>query len=263
MLVAAMCNQKGGVGKTTTTINLSRAAHLRGLRTLIIDLDPQGNTTTTVLGAMSSPQAETVADVLSIRTPTTARDVIVETGWAKVDVMASGGDVLADVAGELVGMGPGREHRLREALAEVSDDYDLTLIDCPPALDLLTINGLTASDRLVIVTAASQFSLDGISRLLRTIDSVRQYSNKDLRIAGVIANAVEQQTRRQRHWLDELVEAAPAPLWKPTIPKATWIAEALEAGVGLDELETPRGNVMNEVYDGYLTQLLTDAQRVG
>ena len=264
MLVTAMCNQKGGVGKTTTAVNITRAAHLRGMRTLIVDLDAQANTTRTVLGAPPSPDVESLADVLSARTEATVKDVIKSTGWAGVDVLPSGGDALADVGGELVGMGPGREHRLREALDEVSAGYELILIDCPPALDLLTVNGLTAADRLIIVTTAAQFSLDGIARLLNTIEQVRRYSNPGVSIAGIIANAVEDRTRRQRHWLAELIEAAPAPIWQPHIPKATWIAEALEAGVGLDEWGTPSATVMAEIYDAYLVKLLAaDANRQG
>lgn len=256
MLVAGLCNQKGGVGKSTTAVNLARSAHLRGIRTLVVDLDSQANTTKVVLGTAPGPEVESLADVLSQRSDATAKDVILGTGWSGVDVMPSGGDALADVGGELVGMGPGREHRLREALDEVSAGYELVLIDCPPSLDLLTINGLTAADRVVIVTAASQFSLDGIARLLATIEKVRRYSNAGLTVAGIIANAVESQTRRQRHWLAELAAAAPAPLWSPPIPKATWIGEALEAGVGLDEWGTPPATVIGEIYDGYLTQLL-------
>jgi chromosome partitioning protein len=161
-------------------------------------------------------------------------------------------------------MGPGREHRLREALDEVGAAYELVLIDCPPALDLLTVNGLTAADKVVIVTAASQFSLDGIARLLATVEKVRRYSNRDLVVAGVIANAVEERTRRQRHWMSELTAAPlPAPVWQPPIPKATWIGEALEAGVGLDEWGSPAATVIGEIYDGYLSRLLSAGKANG
>lgn len=258
MRVVALCNQKGGVGKTTTALNLARSAHLRGLNTLIVDLDPQANTTTTLLGhAPEVSGAETLADVLSARSDATASDVIVKTGWDHLQVLPSGGDALADVGSELVAMGPGREHRLREALASAAG-YDLVLLDCPPALDLLTINGLTAASRVVIVTSAALWSSDGIARLLATLEAVQRYSNPELQAIGVIVNSLER-TRRQRHWHEELVANAPAPVWAPPVPKATWIAEAVEAGVGLDEWNTPAASVLLEVYDGYLTRILEGA----
>lgn len=264
MLVVALCNQKGGVGKTTTALNLARAAHLRGLTTLIGDLDPQANTTTTLLGqAPDVTGAESVADVLSARSDATLGDVITKTGWEHVDVLPSGGDTLADVGTELVLMGPGREHRLKEAFTghratPDAKDYALVLLDCPPALDLLTINALTAADCVVIVTKAALWSSDGIARLLATLDAVRKYSNPDLAIRGVIVNEFER-TRRQRHWLSELLDNSPAPVWQPPVPKATWIAEAVEAGSGLDEWNTPAASSLATTYDGYLTHLLEGA----
>lgn len=261
MLVVALCNQKGGVGKTTTALNLARAAHLRGLPTLVGDLDPQANTTTTLLGqAPDATGDESVADVLSARSDAGLADVLRATGWAHVDVLPSGGDTLADVGTELVAMGPGREHRLREAFATyradpAGRDYQLVLLDCPPALDLLTINALTAADSTVIVTKAALWSSDGIARLLATLDAVRKYSNPTLTTRGIIVNEFER-TRRQRHWLAELLANAPAPVWEPPVPKGTWIAEAAEAGMGLDEWNTPAANVLAETYDAYLNHLL-------
>ena len=105
MLVAGLCNQKGGVGKTTTCVNLARAAFLRGMATLIVDLDAQANTTTTVLGYAPAPEVETLADVMSTRSSATAKDVVTTTGWDGVDLIPSGGDALADVGGELGGDG--------------------------------------------------------------------------------------------------------------------------------------------------------------
>lgn len=256
MLVAAMCNQKGGVGKTTTAVNLARAAHLRGLRTLIADLDPQANTTTTLLGQAPEPDVETLADVLSARSDAAVADVIVPTGWKGVDVLPSGGDALADVGAELVTMGPGREHRLSEALSKLGDSYELVLLDSPPALDQLTINALTAADRAIVVTTAALFSADGIARLLRTIEAVQQYANTRLTLSGLVVNCYEERTRRQRHWMTELMTHAPAPVWQPPVPKATWIAEAVEAGVGLDEWGSAQARGLSETYEHYLTLLL-------
>lgn len=255
MLVVALCNQKGGVGKTTTAFNLARAAHLRGIETLIGDLDPQANTTSTLLGQALDTSAESVADVLSARSDATSSDVIVKTGWQHVQVLPSGGDALADVGTELVAMGPGREHRLREALSPLVGAYELVLLDCPPALDLLTINALTAAQEAVIVTTAALWSSDGIARLLATLDAVQKYSNASLHPAGVIVNGLER-TRRQRHWHEELLANSPVAVWGPPVPKLTWIAEAAEAGVGLDEWNTPAASNLLAVYDQYLSNIL-------
>lgn len=284
MLKVGAVNQKGGVGKTTTILNIGRAAHLRGLRVLIVDLDSQANTTQTLLGREPDKDGEvTVADVLSGRVPTTLADVIRPTGWANVDVAPSGGDILGDIESELVVMPTGREYRLREVFdtflaSPGGGQYDLVLVDMPPSLSQLVINGLSFVDVVLIVTEASLYSANGIARLLRTIQSVRKYNNPDLRIAGTIVNAYEARTRRQKHWLEELKTAGltqaaaagegtgtassaallgPAEVWEPVVPKATWIAEAQEAGVGLDEWGTVQAKLLQQdVYDVYLTRLL-------
>jgi chromosome partitioning protein len=273
MLIAALCNQKGGVGKTTTTINLARAALLQGLPTLVVDLDPQANTTAALLGGFLDEATPSVAEVLSARSPVTIGEALVPTGWAGVDVLPCGGDTLADVAGELVTMGPGREHRLAEALHGLPDlpppqpsrsglqrsvtGYELVLIDCPPALDLLTINALTAAARLLVVTTAGLWSADGIARLVHTVDAVRRYTNLELDLAGILVNAWED-TRRQRHWLAELAENGPAPIWQPPIRKGSFIAEAVESGLGLDEWGTPAASVLAETYRQFLIALIKD-----
>jgi chromosome partitioning protein len=107
------------------------------------------------------------------------------------------------------------------------------------------------------VTAAALWSSEGIARLLTTMNAIREYSNPKLALTGVIVNNVER-TRRQKHWLEDLQANSPAPVWLPAVPKATWIAEAAEAGVGLDEWGTPAATVMAEIYGQYLTNILTE-----
>ena len=230
--IIAVCNQKGGVGKSTTTFHLARAAVLRGQRVLIVDSDPQGNLTAVTAAEIVEEDQAGLADALSLRAPETIRDVIVRGVWSGLDVVPTSGVTLGYVRDELVIAGAGREGRLRGALAAVADDYDLILIDCAPSLDQLTINGLTAAGAIVVVTHSKLFSTNGLAQLLDTIDTVRQHYNPMLTVAGVIVNQHEEQTISGRTWLDELRAAAEnrgLAVLSPPIPKRVVISDALEA----------------------------------
>lgn len=248
--IFALSNQKGGVGKSTTTYNLARAAIVQGLRVLVVDADPQGNLTSITTAVPLAPDALDLADVLTSRSDDQATDAIVPGLWPGLDVLPSS-DKLAQVRDELVTTGGGREARLRDALAPVVDAYDVVLIDCPPSLDLITLNALAAADRVVIVANASLFSADGIAKLRETIDTVNRYYNPSLTVAGVIVNQYESQTNHAQHWRGEL-GANIQPMLTPEIPKHTWIREASEGGVGLDELGTRAATRLAEVYSSYL-----------
>lgn len=254
--IYALCNQKGGVGKSTTAFHLGRAAVTQGKRVLIVDLDPQGNTTA-ALADVDADQAG-LADVLSSRANDTASDVIVASVWDGMDVLPTAGSALEVVRDELVVAGAGREGRLRDALAAVAPSYDLILIDCPPSLDQLTINGLTAAHAVVVVTQAKKWSLDGLARLLDTIDLTRRYYNPDLTIAGVLMNHVEKATIAADHWTRELKTAAAArgiPLLAPAIPKSVTLSDSIEAAVGLDEWGTSKAQDLHRIYTAHLTRL--------
>ena len=256
--ILALCNQKGGVGKSTTTFHLARAAITAGQRVLVVDLDPQGNLTSV---AAAEPVAEDqvgLADVLSSRAEETARDVIVSGVWEGLEVLPTTGETLGFVRDELVVAGAGREGRLREALTEVATDYDLILIDCAPSLDQLTINGLTAADAAVVVTQSKLWSANGLAHLLTTIDNVRRYYNPGLSGAGIIVNQHEEHTVAGRHWRQELQEAATArslTVLTPPVPKRAAIADATEAARGLDEWGTSEATTLASLYADYLTTL--------
>lgn len=254
----ALCNQKGGVGKTTTEFHLARAAVLGGLRILCIDIDPQANLTSILAKERPAGDQVGIADVLSPRVNEEIRDVIVETIWPNVALVPTAGEALAAVRDELIIAGPGRESRLRTAVADVADDYDLILIDCPPSLDQLTINGLTAADKAVIIAQAGLFSADGLAALLNTINGVQQYYNADLEVAGIILNQFEERTTSGRYWADELAAAAGARslhLFDPPVPKRTAIQNSSEAAQGLDQWGGDAAGLI-DIYKNYLTKMM-------
>jgi chromosome partitioning protein len=253
--VVALTNQKGGVGKTTTTRNLARAGQRQGWRVLVVDADPQHNLSEAI-GAEELPEdVAGLADALSARTEATLADVIVPTIWEGVDLVPAGGDVLEAVRDELVVAGAGRESRLRQGLEAVRADYDVILIDCRPALDQLTVNALTAADVVAIVTNPELFSANGIAKLRRTIEAVREHYNPGLRIGGVLINHHEQAgTIQTRHWVTELSDAG-LPVLEPAIPRHTWIGSANAQGVALDELH-PAGEAVAEIYAAHLATLI-------
>lgn len=256
--VYALCNQKGGVGKSTTTFHLARAAVRRGRRVLVVDLDPQGNLTSVAAREQVEDDQAGLADALSERAGETIADVIVPGLWDGLDVVPTSGTALGSVRDELVIAGAGRERRLAEALSGVLEDYDLVLIDCAPSLDQLTINGLTAADGVVVVTQSKLWSANGLAQLLSTIEGVRGYYNSRLRVAGIIINQHEEQTVSGRTWRDEVRTAAESRdlhLLEPFIPKRVVIADATEAARGLDEWGGVEALALADLYDKHLSSI--------
>ncbi|NYI72716.1 chromosome partitioning protein [Naumannella cuiyingiana] len=251
-----MSNQKGGVGKTTTTVQLAAVAAAQGRRVLLVDADVQGNLSSVV--AEVDDDQTGLADVLSTRSPDTIRDVITGTGWRQVDLVPTAGVALGAVRDELVIAGAGRELRLREAIGEVAGEYDLIVIDCAPALDQLTINALCAADAVAIITHTKLWSLNGLDQLLATIGSVQTYYNQGLRIAGVVVNQHEAGTVSGRAWLDDLRTATAArdlELLEPPIPKRVLISDATEAGRGLADWGSAEASELAQIYAQHLIAL--------
>lgn len=256
--ILALCNQKGGVGKSTTTFHLARSAVVLGLRVLVVDFDPQGNITAVAAAESVAEDQAGVADALSSRANETLRDVIVPGVWDGLAIVPTAGITLGSVRDELVIAGAGREGRLREALATVSDDFDLVLIDCGPSLDQLTINALAAADGVVIVTHSKQWSLSGLSQLLDTVDNVRRYYSPALEVAGVIVNQHEERTVSGQTWLEELQVAGEARglnVLTPPIPKRVVIADATEAALGLDQWGTAEATSLAAIYTSHLESI--------
>lgn len=255
--IIALCNQKGGVGKTTTTYHLARAAVAAGRRTVLIDADTQGNLSHAAIAEIERGQAG-LADVLTDHSDHTIADVAVPGIWEGLTVVPSTGNNLAAVSKELVIAGPGRESRLRDALAPVRETADLILIDCAPSLDDVTINVLTAADLIAVVTEPSLFSTDGLGQLLPTLASVRHHYNPKLAIGGVIVNRYAPQERGVQAAMADLEEGTGAhgiPLLEPYIPKRTAIRDTLEAGAALDQASRTETRELAELYAAHLHHL--------
>lgn len=249
MAVICFSNQKGGVGKTTSAVNTAASLGALGRRTLLCDLDPQGNSTSGV-GVNKKGLSGTVYDVLIGRR--TAAETVKRTEYENLWVLPS--DIsLAGAELELTAE-DGRERRLRAALEEIRGEYDYILVDCPPSLGILTINGLTAADGVIIPMQCEYYALEGLSQLMLTIRQVKKLYNPALEITGIIITMYNGRLNLSAQVVGELKKYYASKLFKTTVQRNVRLSEAPSYGMPVRYYD--RASKGGQAYDEIAKELV-------
>ena len=226
MKVISITNQKGGVGKTTSAINIAYFIAKRGFRTLLVDFDPQGNATSG-LGIDKNNLDLTMADVVSGEKQ--LGEIIIETEFSKLKIAPST-PILANAEVELASA-KGRFTRLKDALKTVEADFDYIILDSPPSLSLLTVNGFIASDYLILPVQAEFYAMEGLGQLLESMKLVKKGMNPNLELLGVLPTMVDSRTTLGGQVLEEIKKFFPDKIFSNVIPRNIRLAEAPSHGV--------------------------------
>jgi chromosome partitioning protein len=223
--VIAVCNQKGGVGKTTTSINVAAYLAAMGKYVLLVDLDSQANAT---IGLGMELKADAANVYHSLVSDTNPLPLVRKTSIFGYDILPAT-QALAGATVELVGMQE-REHRLRRTLNHLRNNYDYILVDCPPSLGLLTINALAAADRVLIPVQTEYYALEGLGQLMRTIELVRGGLNPDLQVLGVVLTMYDKRNQLSRQVHAEVTSNFPGRVFEAVVPRVVSVAEAPSFG---------------------------------
>ena len=221
-----IANQKGGVGKTTTAVNVGVYMAHWGQRVLMVDIDPQANATSS-LGMDKRNISLSTYDLLVNETPLAS--IVLPTGRPRLDLVPAT-PALAGATVELVSV-PKREHRLRQGLAQIGQQYDYAIIDCPPSLGLLTVNGLTAAaDGMIIPVQCEYLALEGLSHLVRALELVRKALNPALRLRGLVLTMFDSRTTLSRQVVEEVRRHFPGRVFNTVVPRNVRLSEAPSYG---------------------------------
>lgn len=229
--VISIANQKGGVGKTTTSVTMSAMLAKKGKKVLLIDADPQGNATSGI--GIERGQEVSVYEVLT--TEMSMRDTIQETHVKNLDICPSNIN-LAGAEVELVSM-MSREHRLKEKINEIKDEYDYIIIDCPPSLGLITLNAFTASDSILVPIQCEYYALEGLGQLINTINLVKRHLNKDLVIEGALLTMYDMRTKLSNQVVNEVKNFFNNNVYTTVIPRNIRLSEAPSYGIPITEYD--------------------------
>lgn len=247
--IISIFNQKGGVGKTTTSINLSAGVGRFDKKVLLVDLDPQGNSTSG-LGLDKDGDENKLYDVLALDIP--IKDAIYESSAKNVNIIPSNNE-LAGLEIELARLG-GWETLLRDKLAMVKDEYDFIFIDCPPSLGILSVLGLIASDSVIIPIQCEYYALEGVSQLFETIQLVKANFNPNLQIEGVVLSMFDGRTNLSIQVVDEVKSFFKGKVYTSIIPRNVRLAEAPSHGLSImDYDDKSRGS---EAYEELAEEFL-------
>ena len=246
----AIFNQKGGVGKTTTNINLSVCLAMKGKKVLVVDIDPQGNTTSGI-GLVKRKLQYTIYDVI-VNKDFDISKAILHTKTEGLDILPASVD-LAGAEIELVNL-EGRERRLKKAIDKVKPLYDFVFIDCPPSLGLLTINSLTAVDSVLIPIQCEFYALEGVSQLMSTVEMVRKNMNPNIEIEGVILSMFDGRTNLSLQVVQEVKKYFGSKVFSTIIPRNVRLAEAPSYGLPIVKYDPKSKGA--KAYQQFATELL-------